>query len=474
MKFASTRGGVRGLTFEDALYSGYAADGGILLPESIPQISLDTLQSWAGLSYVQLVKKVIPHFVGEEIPSEDLNDLVDKAFSRFSHPDIIPIKKFPGGLNVMEMCHGITWAFKDLALSCLGQFLDYFLNKRKKHLTILTATSGDTGSAAIESVRGMTWVDIIVLLPRGRTSRVQELQMTTVMEDNVHVYRADGTSDDADVPIKECFADAAFAKRHNLCSINSINFARIMVQVAHYFYAYLQMCPACDSEVEIAIPTGGCGNVTSGCLARKMGLPVKLVCCVTTNDIVDRAIVKGDYSIGEMKQSLAPAMDIQMAYNMERIWHMFSDGDVEMVSSMMTEFEKTMMTKVPENLRAKIGEVVSSHVVEDEGIKKSMRKCWEENSYLVCPHSATTLDYHYSRQGSSDDTLRVCLASASPIKFEEAVVAAGLRYDKTDAVVKLYNSPTRYQDVEKDEDWVDILRKKIEDIEKRFQARNLA
>ncbi|XP_046562759.1 threonine synthase-like 2 isoform X1 [Haliotis rubra] len=473
MKFASTRGGARGLTFEEALYSGYAADGGILLPESVPQISTDTLKSWAGLSYVQLVKKIIPYFVGEEIPLEDLSELVDKAFSRFSHPDIIPIKKFPGGLNVMEMCHGATFAFKDLALSCLGQFFDYFLNKRKKHLTVLTATSGDTGSAAIEAVRGMTWVDIIVLLPRGRTSRFQELQMTTVIEDNVHVYRIDGTSDDGDIPIKECFADAAFVKKHNLCSINSINFARIMVQVVHYFYAYLQMRPACDGEVEIAIPTGGCGNVTSGCLARKMGLPVKLVCCVNTNDIVYRTIVKGDYSMREVKQSLAPAMDIQLAYNMERIWHMFSDGDVEMVSNMMAEFEKTMKVKVPENLRTKIGEVISSHVVDDEGIKRSMMKCWEENIYLVCPHSATALDYHYSRQGSEDKP-RVCLASASPVKFEETVLAAGLQYEKTDAVVKLHNSPTKYQDWNKEDDWVAMLQQKIEDIEKTVQARNTA
>eukprot|EP00105_Crassostrea_gigas_P042287 XP_019926435.1 PREDICTED: LOW QUALITY PROTEIN: threonine synthase-like 2 [Crassostrea gigas] len=243
MKYKSTRGDVTGRTFEEALFTGYAADGRLILPETIPKIDAKELTSWAKLSYVELAKKIVPLYVDEdEIPSTDLSDIIDKAFSRFLVPGVSTIKRFPDGLNVMELFHGPTWSFKDLALSCVGQFLSYFLSKRKEHFIILGATSGDTGSSAIEAVRGQKWVDIVMLFPGGRKiTKIQELQMTTVIEDNVHVFRVDGSVDDLDAPIKQCFRDHAFTKRHNLSSINSINWARIMVQTVHHIYAYLQI-----------------------------------------------------------------------------------------------------------------------------------------------------------------------------------------------------------------------------------------
>ncbi|VDI00928.1 Hypothetical predicted protein, partial [Mytilus galloprovincialis] len=340
MKYKSTRGGVSGLSFQDALYTGYAADGGILVPESIPVLDMDTLRSWSSLSYIDLAKKIVPLFVDEhEIPASDLNDLLDKAFAKFTHQEIAPIQRLKNGLNIMELFHGTTWAFKDLALSCVGQFLEYFLSKQKKHLTLVVGTSGDTGSAAIEAVKGFEYVDIIVLLPKGRCSKVQEQQMITAVEKNVHVYRVEGTSDDLDIPIKEIFKDVAFTKKHNLSSINSINWSRIMVQIVHYIFGYLQMCPRCDGEVEIIVPTGACGNVTSGFIAKLMGVPIKFVCAVTQNDIVARAITKGDYSMSDsVIPTLAPAMDIQIPYNMERLWYLITQ-DSELICKLMTEFE---------------------------------------------------------------------------------------------------------------------------------------
>lgn len=468
MKYKSTRGRVCGLSFEEALYTGYASDGGILVPEVVPSINNDTLKSWVKLSYKDLAKKIIPLFVSDdEIPTDELYDLLDKAFSKFSHPEIAPVVKLRNGLNIMELFHGTTWAFKDLALSCVGQFLEYFLSKRQKHLTILVGTSGDTGSAAIEAVRGLQFVDIVVLLPKGRCSKVQELQMVSVIEDNVHVYRVDGTSDDLDLPIKEVFKDVEFSKQHNLSSINSINWARIMVQVVHYIYAYLQLCPDCDNDVDVIVPTGALGNITSGFIARLMGVPVKFVCAVTQNDIVARAVSKGDYSMSSsVVRTLAPAMDIQIPYNMERLWYLLTE-DSTLVCELMAEFETTGKVSVPAFLTNKIKEIiVDTFVASDTDIKITMKKVWEENNYQVCPHTAIGVAYYYKKLNSeSNNRSKVIIATASVKKFEEAVLAAGLTPHSFQEVDSLFEKPVRYVDMNKGENWELMLRNKIEEID---------
>ncbi|OWF40335.1 threonine synthase-like 2 [Mizuhopecten yessoensis] len=469
MRYCSTRGGVTGLTFEEALYTGYAEDGGIILPETIPTITTDTLKSWSKLSYVGLVKEIVPLFVGEdEIPKDELNGLLDKAFGRFTHPDVTPISKLNDGLNIIELFHGVTWAFKDLALSCVGQFLEYFLNKRQKHLTIIVGTSGDTGSAAIEAIRGLKWVDIVVLLPKGRCSRVQEHQMTSVMEDNVHVFRVEGSSDDLDLPIKKVFMDIPFKRQHNLTSINSINWARVMVQTAHYIYSYLQMCPSCDGEVEIVIPTGACGNVTSGCLARLMGVPLRLVCAVTTNDIVDRTVRNGDYSMADtVTQTLATAMDIQVPYNMERIWYMVTGGNAPRIKALMDEFESTGKVQLPTDIVEKTKEIiVETFVANDDVVRQTMRRTFEKDQYHVCPHTAIGVAYHYrdldSKQNTDRRPPRVIIATASVKKFQEAVISAGLTPVDNAEVASLLTKETKSQEMKKEDNWEEMLRKTIE------------
>ena len=466
MKYRSSRGGVSGLSFEDALFSGFLADGGIVMPETIPTISREILSSWSHLSYTELAKKVLSYFISEEeIPVNELNSLLDKAFSRFTHPETAPVVKLPSGLNVMELFHGVTWSFKDLALSCVAQFLEYYLCRRKQHVTIVVATSGDTGGAAIESVRGLGWVDIIVMFPRDRLSEVQEKQMTGVEEDNVHVIRVEGNCDDCDNAIKPCFMDSEFAARHRLCSINSINWSRLMVQIVHYVYVYLQLCPSCDEEVEVIVPTGACGNVTSGILAREMGVPVKLACAVTRNNIVHRTVSCGDFSAAEeVFATLAPAMDIMVPYNMERIWYLVSGGDSEMVGKLMQEFDLNQRITVPKKLGEMMRErITSTSTVTDEQVKETMRRVSEENNgYMVCPHTA--IGVHHLHHKPATAPLRAVLGTASVCKFEGAVHAAGMTIPHSSLVEELLQRTTACVDLKKGEDWEQFLRQKIEEI----------
>uniref|UniRef100_A0A8C0KRE0 Threonine synthase like 2 n=1 Tax=Canis lupus dingo TaxID=286419 RepID=A0A8C0KRE0_CANLU len=236
------------------------------MPEELPQLGIETLHQWSALSYPSLVKELCTLFIGPElIPKEVLNDLIDRAFSRFRHREVVHLSRLRNGLNVLELWHGATYAFKDLSLCCTAQFLQYFLEKKEKHITVVVGTSGDTGSAAIESVQGTKNIDIIVLLPKGHCTKIQELQMTTVLRENVHVFGVEGNSDELDEPIKAVFADVAFVKKHNLMSLNSINWARVLVQMAHHFFAYFRCAPSLDTcplpPVEVVVPTGAAGNL---------------------------------------------------------------------------------------------------------------------------------------------------------------------------------------------------------------------
>nr|XP_030126358.3 threonine synthase-like 2 isoform X2 [Taeniopygia guttata] len=359
MEYVSTRGGTGAVDFEGALFSGYAPDGGLFMPQRIPSLDRDILQRWSTLSYPELVKELCSLFVPATlVPRNALNELIDKAFSRFRHKNVVHLSRLKDGLNILELWHGVTYAFKDLSLSCTGQFLQYFLEKKRKHVNILVGTSGDTGSSAIESVRGQKNVDIFVLLPKGFCTQIQELQMTTVIEDNVHVFAAHGNSDEIDEPIKELFADVDFAGKYNLMSLNSVNWSRIMVQIAHYFYAYFQCTPSLDTTqlpiVEIVVPTGGGGNITAGCIAQKMGLPVRLITVVNSNDIIHRTVQHGDFSVAEsVKATLASAMDIQEPYNVERILWLLSGSDSHLIKTLMEQFNISKRLKLPEDLHRK-------------------------------------------------------------------------------------------------------------------------
>nr|XP_010328656.2 threonine synthase-like 2 isoform X3 [Saimiri boliviensis boliviensis] len=359
MWYVSTRGMAPRVDFEGALFSGYASDGGLFMPEELPQLDRETLCQWSALSYPGLVKELCALFIGSElIPKDDLNDLIDRAFSRFRHREVVHLSRLRNGLNVLELWHGVTYAFKDLSLSCTAQFLQYFLEKKEKHVTVVVGTSGDTGSAAIESVQGAKNMDIIVLLPKGHCTKIQELQMTTVLRENVHVFGVEGNSDELDEPIKAVFADTVFVKKHNLMSLNSINWSRILVQMAHYFFAYFQCAPSLDTHplplVEVVVPTGAAGNLAAGYIAQKIGLPIRLVVAVNRNDIIHRTVQQGDFSLSEtVKSTLASAMDIQVPYNMERVFWLLSGSDSQVTRALMEQFERTQSLNLPKELHSK-------------------------------------------------------------------------------------------------------------------------
>lgn len=477
MWYVSTRGMAPRVDFEGALFSGYAPDGGLYMPEELPQLGGETLRQWSGLSYAGLVKALCSLFIGPElIPKDDLNDLIDRAFSRFRHKEVVHLCRLRNGLNVLELWHGVTYAFKDLSLCCTAQFLQYFLEKRKKHITVVVGTSGDTGSAAIESVQGAKNVDIIVLLPKGRCTKIQELQMTTVLRENVHVFGVEGNSDELDEPIKAVFADVAFVKKHNLMSLNSINWSRVLVQMAHHFFAYFQCAPSLDTHplppVEVVVPTGAAGNLAAGCIAQKMGLPIRLVVAVNCNDIIHRTVQRGDFSLSEtVKATLASAMDIQVPYNMERIFWLLSGSDSQMTRALMEQFERTQRVNVPKELHSKLSEAVTSESMMDEVITQTMLRCWEENQYLLCPHSAVAVSYHFQQTDRQQPSPpRCCLAPASAAKFPEAVLAAGLTPDTPADILALERKEARCTPMRKGDDWTQMLRDTIENLSRQWQG----
>ncbi|XP_042788898.1 threonine synthase-like 2 isoform X2 [Panthera leo] len=394
MRYISTRGMAPRVDFEGALFSGYASDGGLFMPEELPQLSTETLRQWSTLSYPGLVKELCTLFIGPElIPRDVLNGLIDQAFSRFRHREVVHLSRLRNGLNVLELWHGVTYAFKDLSLCCTAQFLQYFLEKKEKHVTVVVGTSGDTGSAAIESVQGAKNMDIIVLLPKGHCTKIQELQMTTVLRENVHVFGA-------------------------------------------------------------------------GCIAQKMGLPIGLVVAVNRNDIIHRTVQQGNFSLSEaVEQTLASAMDIQVPYNMERIFWLLSGSNSQVTRALMEQFERTQSVSLPKELHSKLSGAVTSESVSDEAITQTMARCWEENKYLLCPHSAVAVNYHYQQTEQQPPSLpRCCLAPASAAKFPEAVLAAGLTPETPAEILALESKGTRCTPMRKGDDWTLMLRNTIEDI----------
>ncbi|XP_048876801.1 threonine synthase-like 2 isoform X1 [Brienomyrus brachyistius] len=472
MRYCSTRGGTCGWDFRQVLFSGYAPDGGMFMPESLPGLSADTLRSWASLSYSELVLEVCALFIPDDlIPRRDLADLLSQALSQFSVPDAVRSVQLRDGLCVLELFHGQTMAFKDLAMTCVARLLDYFLRREHRRATIVVGTSGDTGGSAICSARGLDGVDVLVVFPLGRITTVQERHMTTSLEDNVHVFAADGSSDDIDVPLRRLFADQDLVQNHGLMSLNSVNWARILVQLAHFLYAYLHLSDLQKVKgqelppIEVVVPTGGAGNIAAGCIVNLMGVPLRLVAMVNDNDIVHRVVQSGDYSMASsVKRTLAPAIDIQDPYNMERVLWLLSDKNGALVKDLMEEFQSSHRLQLPEKLHKKLSAFISSGSVTDEEIIDTMQRCWQENHYLLCPHSAVAAWYHYHAPALGPGESRCYIATASPAKFQEAVQKAGLTLDLPKELRALEEMKTRYEKLEKGTDWEARLKERIQAI----------
>lgn len=446
------------------------------MPESVPVLSPQTLRGWRGLSYTQLVVEVASLFVPPElIPRDDLQVLVTDALSGFLVPEVVRMARLKDGLSVLELFHGETLAFKDLAMTCTVRFISYFLQKENRRATVVVGTSGDTGGSAIQSSKGLNGLDVVVVYPRGRITPVQEKHMITCLEDNIHVFAADGSSDDIDQPLRRLFADQDLVKSHRLMSLNSVNWSRVMVQLAHFIYAYLQLSGVQEAEndrdlpeLEVVVPTGGAGNIAGGFLVKEMGLPLRLVAMVNSNDIVHRTVTSGDFSMAaSVTQTLAPAIDIQDPYNMERVFWVLLGKDGAAVKKMMEEFQQTHRHSLPADQHKLLSQVLSTGSVNDAGILDTMRRCWEENQYVLCPHTAVAVWHHYNCP--HDPKINRCyIATASPAKFEAAVQRAGLTFDLPEAVLALDKMGTRYQKLEHSpnwcKDWEDRLREQIRSV----------
>ncbi len=420
MKYISTRGGISPISFQEAVMMGLATDGGLLLPESIPEISAAAIQAWRTLKYQDLAFEIISLFAGE-IPAADLRGLINKSYAGFRHKEITPVVKH-GELYILELFHGPTLAFKDIALQLLGNLFEYFLKEGNQHLNILGATSGDTGSAAIYGVRGKERIKIFILHPHKRVSRVQELQMTTVLDDNVFNLAILGTFDDGQAIVKEIFNDLPFKERHCLGAINSINWARILAQIVYYIYSYFRVCEQENCrQLDFTVPTGNFGDIFAGFLARRLLTPGRvrrLVLATNKNDILTRFVEDGNYSLGEVSQTCSPSMDIQLASNFERYLYFLNGQDAGQTRQQMEDFAAQGTLHFAPEVRQRVqGDFQARRIGEAEVIR-TIREFYELNDYVLDPHTAVGVAAGLKHK----DTLpMICLSTAHPGKFGAAV-----------------------------------------------------
>ncbi len=449
MKYISTRGQAPALNFEEVMLAGLASDGGLYVPESLPVFSKEEIASWAGLSYADLAKKVIAPFVADTIPQADLDAIIDDTYAVFSHDAVAPLKQLDSNLWVLELFHGPTLAFKDFALQLLGRLLDYVLEKRQERVVIMGATSGDTGSAAIEGCRRCKNVDIFILHPHNRVSEVQRRQMTTIIGDNIHNLAVEGNFDDCQQMVKDSFADQAFLGGRKLVAVNSINWARIMAQIVYYFHAGLSL-GAPHREVSFSVPTGNFGDIFAGYLARGMGLPVKqLVVATNSNDILHRCISQNDYSKQELVHTLSPSMDIMVSSNFERLLFDLYDRDGSAISELMGRFSREAVSLEPARLE-KARELFDSFRLDDEGCVAVIRDLFERTEELLDPHTAIGVKAAQACNRDSSVPM-VALATAHPVKFPEPVVQAGCRAPSLPHHLEdLLEREERYQVLDKD------------------------
>ena len=367
-----------------------------------------------------------------------------------------------GSVYVAEMWHGPTGAFKDLTLSVVGRLVDHFLKKQAKTATILVSTSGDTGSAAIHSVMNSKNINIVVMYPRNRVSRVQELQMTTINSPNVRVISVDGSSDDQDLVMKQLNTDTSFAKTYNIMCVNSVNIARVLFQAVHFIYLYLQRCPEAIHEVLFCIPSGGLGNLAGGVVAREMGLPVKFLSAVNENDVVHRAFFQGELSLRDLKTTFSSAMDIQIPYNIERVFYYLSGQKPDIVKTVMNDFESGASTTIPPEI-LKNNNFISTKRVTNENTLSTMQHVWKEHGYLICPHTAVGMQALSKQSAGSlwNCQDKILIATATPAKFPDVLGQAGLPLPTTPVIERLYALKETKLYLEKGQNWEKRLKEII-------------
>ena len=415
MKYISTRGKASAIEFEDVLLAGLAPDGGLYVPEKYPQFSKEKLREMRSLSYPELAAEIMAPFTENCLTKEELKEMAVQAYGGFSHTAVAPLKQISHGLWVMELYFGPSLAFKDYALQIVGRMFDFVLKRANRRITILGATSGDTGSAAIEACKGCSNLDIFILHPHNRVSEVQRRQMTTTISSNVFNIALEGTFDDCQAIVKGLFADSEFRDKHHLSAVNSINWARIMAQIVYYFHAALAL-GAPDREVSFAVPTGNFGNIFAGYAAQRMGLPVKkLILGSNENDILPRFLETGVMQKREVKPSISPSMDIQVSSNFERLLFEMLDRNAAEVARLMELFKYEKTYQVSAQTLERIRGIFSGFRCSDADTKKQIEKVYRSAGEIVDPHSA--IGFAAAEKFGEKDVPSIVLATAHPSKF---------------------------------------------------------
>jgi len=420
--------------FQDAVMTGLAPDGGLLLPESLPDVG-SKLEEWAELSYQELAFEIISLFA-TDIPPSDLAELVTDSYATFDAAEVVPMVEV-GGFQILELFHGPTLAFKDVALQFLGNLFEYILEQRGGQLNILGATSGDTGSAAIHGVRGKPNINIFIMHPSGRTSPLQEKQMTSVLDDNVFNLAVDGTFDDCQNIMKTTFGDVDFKTAHSLGSVNSVNWARVLAQTIYYFYAaFRAMEKTGAGTVRFSVPTGNFGDILAGYLAQRMGLPIsKLILATNENDILSRFFNHGTYGMADVVPTLSPSMDIQVASNFERYLYYKVGQDPEKLTALMDGFKENGSLSVPLNENGTVDDLFAAGRGDTAETLATIKKYHDQYDYVLDPHTAVGVhvaEQYIRGRACSPSTSRtarravptLCLATAHPAKFTQAILDA--------------------------------------------------
>ena len=448
MRYISTRGQAPALSFKAALLAGLASDGGLYVPESWPSFTREEIAGFRGKPYTDVASVVMAKFVGGEIADDTLRGMIDEAYATFHHPATVPLVQFGPNDWLLELFHGPTLAFKDVAMQILARLMDHVLTERGERLTIVGATSGDTGGAALEAFKSCEGIDTFFMFPHGKVSDFQRRQMTTVGVDNCHAIAIDGSFDDCQSIVKSMFAHEEFRDRVHLSAVNSINWGRVMAQVVYYFTAATSLGSPVR-KVSFTVPTGNFGDIYAGYVARQMGLPIeRLVIATNENDILARTLATGEHRLGAAKPTITPSMDIQISSNFERLLYAATGRDADCVAALMQALKETGGYKLPDKAQGEIANLFVAGSATEEETLVEIGRIFRETGYLCDPHTAVAL--HVARQHTDPNVPMITLSTAHPAKFPEAVckaadktphppVWAEISEDRTEVVTQLKN-----------------------------------
>ncbi len=448
MRYVSTRGDAPVLTFEQAMLTGLARDGGLYVPENVPAMSHDQITALAGVSYEEAAFRIMRPYIGDAFTDDEFRTIITRAYAGFGHAARAPLVQLGANHFLLELFHGPTLAFKDFAMQLIGQLFQASLARSGKRVTIVGATSGDTGSAAIEAFRGLSNVDVFILFPHGRVSEVQRRQMTTPSEDNVHALAVDGDFDDCQARVKDMFNDFDFRDGVGLAGVNSINWARVLAQVVYYFTSAVSL-GAPLRKVSFTVPTGNFGDIFAGYIAKRMGLPIdQLIVATNQNDILHRAISSGGYITQGVTPSISPSMDIQVSSNFERALFDAYDRDGNAVAQLMDELKSEGGFQISQGALHSLQETFVSGRASEEETSETIRRAFAETNEVLCPHSAVGVKVAGEHLA---DTPMITLATAHPAKFPAAVeVACGQHAPLPNRMADLYERSERVTRVAND------------------------